>query len=125
MKNYRNIILVAVFLIIFTTACGLVNQALNEAEKIPSMAAKVATEVLTTVEAKITDVAPTLEAQVEKLPTTAAKAGKSFDDFGGVPEEVLQKALDRTTQLSSYRMDVTVTQGETVQSEMEYEVIPP
>lgn len=121
----RTKMVMAIFVLIVASACGFMNRALNQAEEIPSLAAKLATEVLTTVEAQITEVAPTLESQMETLPTVAAKAGENFTDFNGVPNDVLQKVFDRTMTLSSYRMDVTVSQGETITSDMKYEVIPP
>jgi hypothetical protein len=125
MKNRRLIIVLGIFVLLVSTACGFINQAMNQAEQIPSLAAKVATEVLTTVEAQITEVAPTIEAQMENLPTQAAEAQDSIPDFNGVPEEIIQKVFDRTQALESYRMDVTVTQDETVTSEMSYEVVNP
>lgn len=125
MKNRRLMIGLAILVLAVTSACGLVNQALNQAEEIPSLAAKMATEVLTTVEAQITEVAPTLEAQMESLPTKAAEAQESVIDFNGVPEEILQKVFDRSQELESYRMDVTVTQDEKVTSTMNYEIVKP
>lgn len=124
MKNRIQILLLILITLIVTIACGLPKNLSSEMEKIPSMAAEAATQVVTTLEAQM-EILPTLEAQVQELPTKAAEAQQAFTDFNGVPDEVIQRIFDRTLTLTSYRMDVTVKQGGEISSTMKYEVIPP
>lgn len=124
MKTSFQILLMIITTLIVTSACGLPESLASEVEKIPSMAADTATQVMTTLEAQM-EILPTIEAQVQEMPTKAAEAQQAFTDFNGVPDEVMQRIFDRTLTLTSYRMDVTVKQGDEVTSTMNYEVIPP
>ena len=73
----------------------------------------------------MTEAAPTLQAQLDELPTQIANAKDSFTDFSAAPEIVLDKILERNRSLKSYREEVETYKDNQLAATINLEVVNP
>lgn len=125
MKTPQKLLAIALVLFISSSACGFLTGKLDQVKELSTAAANMKSEVMPSLEAQMTELAPTLQAAAESLPTMQSDAQKSFTDFDGVPSEVMQQVMERFKNLKSYRMQLTTKKDGQDFQMMDYEVVTP
>lgn len=125
MKKSLSLIAICAVLWAVSAACNLTGNSTEKIEELSTQVMEMQEEMVPSLQAQLTGVAPTLEAQLDQLPTQVAEAGDSFTDFSAAPETVIAKVMQRIRELKSYRQHVETFKAGELTGSMDYEIVNP